>query len=165
MLRPSSAGSRPWGLRAGSPIVRTLQVCTPPSCAVRPAAAHGELTPRRLGCRIFCNVDSASAQHGGTNHCQGSVAGAAIVEIISVIVCSCSKRRFGCESINVFSICAASCLPRCLHRSKASNQVAAALRANELCGLTETIYCGSEGRAASAFNRSPAASITESGGT
>jgi hypothetical protein len=33
MQRPSSAGSRPWGLRAGSPIVRTLQVCAH-SCVV-----------------------------------------------------------------------------------------------------------------------------------
>ena len=161
----SSAGSQPRGRRAGSHVVRTLQVCTPPSCDVCPSSAYGELTLRRLGCRIFCKVVSASAQHGGTNHCQGSVAGAAIVEIISVIVCSCSKRRFGCESVNVFSICAASCQPSWLHRCKASNQVATALLASKSCGITDTIYVGSEGRAASTFNRSPAASITESGGT
>lgn len=44
MLRPSSAGSRPWGLRAGSPLVRTLQVC-----ASKPSF------PWVFSCLILCN--------------------------------------------------------------------------------------------------------------
>ena len=78
MLRPSSAGSRPWGLRAGSPLVRTLQVCASKpsfpwvfSCLI--------LCNPLSGCRVFCHLHFPSHWNGSSHPCKRSLAGSAIV--------------------------------------------------------------------------------------
>ncbi len=79
VLRPSSAGSRPWGLRAGSPLVRTLQVCVIMPSVARSCICLIFCFPLS-GRRIFCNI-RFSSHRNGSHPRKGSLAGSAIVNV------------------------------------------------------------------------------------